>query len=234
MDPYKYRFAMPEVAPTIDTTRYAQDPSRDGFDCTPSAYTGSFDYGNSFYSFRMASAHVVVLNSYTRTDADSEQYKWLERELTTGVNRTETPWLFAMWHSPWYNSNADHQGENNTISMKASMEHLLVDARVTMSFQGHVHAYERSHPVAFDNVDSESGVTYINIGDGGNREGHSRNFQEPRPSWNAFRNGTDYGHGRVVLLNDTHLRWEWHVNSESEWFVEDSVLVRNTHPLYAR
>ena len=49
--------------------------------------------------------------------------------------------------------------------------------------------YERSHPVAKGVVDGTKGITYLNIGDGGNREGHSMTYLE-RPKWNAFRNGT--------------------------------------------
>ena len=101
MDPYKNRFAMPEVKPGVDTTRYYQDPSFQGYDCTPSALTGSYDFGNSFYSFRAGAAHFLMLNSYTRTDSKSNQYLWLKQELETNVDRTETPWLIAVWHSPW-------------------------------------------------------------------------------------------------------------------------------------
>jgi len=226
MDGYKYRFAMPEFAPTNDTTVYIQNASNDGFDCTPSAFTGNYDFGNSFYSFVAGAAHVIVLNSYTRTDNASNQYAWLKDELETRVDRQRTPWLIGMWHSPWYNSNKDHQNEFNTLSMRASLEALLTDFGVNMVFSGHVHAYERSNPIGV------SGTTYVTIGDGGNREGHSSNFLEPRPTWNAFRNGTDYGHGRVVLLNATHARWEWHANPDDEWVVEDEAILLNAHALW--
>ncbi len=53
MDPFKARFAMPEVRPTNDTTKYYQNVSDRGFDCTPSVFTGSYDFGNSFYSFQV-------------------------------------------------------------------------------------------------------------------------------------------------------------------------------------
>ena len=39
--------------------------------------------------------------------------------------------------------------------------------------------------------------------------------------------GTDYGHGRVELLNATHARWEWHVNPDKDWMVEDEVIIVN-------
>merc|ERR1712232_224792 len=110
MTPYKHRYAMPEVKPTVDTTQYFQNPSENGFDCTPSSFTGSYDYGNSFYSFELGLVHVVVLNSYTKTGPDSAQYRWLQEDLSA-VDTSITPWIVAMYHSPWYNTNKDHQSE---------------------------------------------------------------------------------------------------------------------------
>ena len=200
MIPYKNFFRMPWTIPYEDTTNYFQVPMNKGLDCTPSAFTSGFDFGNSFYSFTIENlVHVVVLNSYTNTDASSNQYVWLRDELSENVNRTRTPWLLVMFHSPWYNSNVAHQNESNTLEMRDNMESLLVQYHVNMVFSGHVHAYERSHPVAFGDVDEKSGVTYLNIGDGGNREGHAMTYMSPQPKSSAYRNGTNYGHGRVVL-----------------------------------
>jgi UDP-2,3-diacylglucosamine pyrophosphatase LpxH len=41
---------------------------------------------------------------------------------------------------------------------------------VDLMFAGHVHAYERTFPV-YKNVVTTGATTYLNIGDGGNREG---------------------------------------------------------------
>ena len=49
-----------------------------------------------------------------------------QKELNS-IDRQRTPWVIAMWHSPWYNSNKDHQGEFNTIDMRAAMEKMIVD-----------------------------------------------------------------------------------------------------------
>ncbi len=57
------------------------------------------------------------------------------------VDRSRTPWLIAVLHAPWYNSNAAHQ--LNGDRMMAAMESLLYEARVDLIFAGHVHAYER-------------------------------------------------------------------------------------------
>merc|ERR1719261_659466 len=143
---YKERFAMPEAGPERDTTAVGQLLD----DCTPSVFTGNYNYGNAFYTFAFGPATVVVLNSYTATDADSEQYQWLEKTLAS-VDRTKTPWLFAMMHGPWYNSNQHHYDDGNTVAMRANMEELFHTHEVNAVLAGHVHAYERSLPV-YNNV----------------------------------------------------------------------------------
>jgi UDP-2,3-diacylglucosamine pyrophosphatase LpxH len=84
------------------------------------------------------------------------------------VDRSKTPWLIAVLHAPWYNSNSAHQGEGN--KMMAAMESTLYAAKVDIMFAGHVHAYERAQRAYLMKPDP-CGIMYITIGDGGNREG---------------------------------------------------------------
>ena len=227
---YKARFAMPEAGPERDTTSAAQLLD----DCTPSIYTGNYNYGNAFYSFELGPATVVVLNTYTETDAASAQYAWLQKALAS-VDRARTPWLLAMMHGPWYNSNQHHHNDGNTIAMRVSMEELFHTHEVNAVFAGHVHAYERSLPVyanatvAADDLETGAPV-YLNVGDAGNREGHNLEYFE-QPAWSAYRNGTQFGHGRVELLNDTHATWQWHRNADGAFVVADGAIIVNRNAL---
>ena len=134
-----------------------------------------------------------------------------------------------MMHCPWYNSNTAHYIEFQIVDMRDSMESLFYKYKVNVVFAGHVHAYERSFPV-YQNVTTKDGPVYINIGDGGNREGHANTFQPgPAPSWSAFRNGTQYGHGRLVMKDSSALKWEWHRNVDGERVVVDSVEIFNSN-----
>ncbi|CAM8965795.1 unnamed protein product [Rhodiola kirilowii] len=150
---------------------------------------------NVFYSFNVAGVHVIVLGSYTDFDHDSLQYKWLEADFNS-VDRSKTPWIIVLIHAPWYNSNEAHQGEEESVVMKASMEQLIYSARVDIVFTGHVHAYERFTRVFNDRADN-CGPVHITIGDGGNREGLATKYMDPQPSISLFREAS-FGHGELV------------------------------------
>ena len=69
---------------------------------------------------------------------------------------------------------------------------------------GHVHAYERVRPV-YDGCLDACGPVYLNLGDGGNREG-VRAMVEPQPPWSAFRESS-FGAGLLRLENSTHAKY---------------------------
>lgn len=97
---------------------------------------------NLYYSFKAGGVHVLMLGSYANFEPGSNQYRWLQADLRK-VDRRTTPWLIAVVHAPWYNSNEAHQGEYASFGMKKAMEDVLYRARVDVVFAGHVHAYER-------------------------------------------------------------------------------------------
>jgi hypothetical protein len=66
-------------------------------------------------------------------DRESPQYAWLLRDLAA-VDRARTPWVIAVQHAPWYNSNYAHQGEGE--EMREAMELLLYQHGVDFVFSG--------------------------------------------------------------------------------------------------
>ncbi|CAK8998357.1 unnamed protein product [Durusdinium trenchii] len=222
---YEARFAMPAVQqPKTSPSQeqmgckhpYPTTP-HSGRDCTPSAFTGHYDWGNSFYAFDAGPARVISLNSYTYTHPSSEQYNWLKEELEALAHRrSQTPWLIIMMHCPFYNSNAAHQAEGQASLMRDfhGFEDLFYKHKAAVVINGHVHAYERTHPV-YQNASQDGAPTYLCVGDGGNREGHAKTYLE-QPQWSAFRDGLSFGHGRLVIENISHMRWEWFRNDPTQ------------------
>jgi len=223
---YEKRYRMPGSKPAeYGSVLYKGGESNGVPWCCPSSFLMEYNYGNSFYSFDFGMVHVINLNPYSSSNSSSVQYNWLLDDLSR-VDRSITPWVIVTMHCPWYNSNQAHHDEYQTVLMRANMEQLFYKHHVNLVFAGHVHAYERSYPV-FDNQTVADGVTYIVIGDAGNAEGHSTNYYT-QPSWSAFRNGTQYGHGELNVYNNTHIEWTWHRNVDGLIVERDTIMVCNS------
>lgn len=202
-------------------------------------YKASTSTAPFWYSIKRASAYIVVLSSYSAYGKYTPQYKWLEAELPK-VNRSETPWLIVMMHSPWYNSYNYHFLEGE--SMRVMYEAWFVKYKVDVVFAGHVHAYERSERVSniaynvvnglCTPVDDLSAPVYITIGDGGNLEGLATNMTEPQPKYSAFREAS-FGHATFDIKNRTHAYYSWHRNQDGYAVQADSMWFSNRywHPV---
>jgi hypothetical protein len=141
-----------------------------------------------YYSQNIGPAHVVSLSNYADFSQGSAQYKWLQQDLAS-FNRTLTPWLIAHWHAPWYSTYTSHYKEAEC--MRQSMEGLLYNAGVDVTFLGHLHAYERTNPV-YNYTVNQCGTVHVTMGDGGNIEGLYKTFVDepgacPANSTNATR-----------------------------------------------
>lgn len=225
---YESRYKMPAVKPVefgAVTIPAAINPATNAPWCASSVFQMEYNYGSSFYSFESGPAHVIYLNPYSITNSTSVQYQWLEQDLKS-IDRDVTPWVIVVMHCPWYNSNQAHSGEQQAVLMRDSMEPLFYKYHVNFAITGHVHAYERTHPV-YRNSTVNDGIMYVTIGDGGNAEGHAINYFD-QPSWSAYRNGTQYGHGEITLWSKDKMSWRWLRNVDGQLLSKDEVILCNT------
>ncbi|KAF8012077.1 hypothetical protein BT93_I0262 [Corymbia citriodora subsp. variegata] len=107
-------------------------------------YLASKSSSPLWYAVRRASAHIIVLSSYSPFVKYTPQWMWLREEFKR-VDREKTPWLIVLMHAPIYNSNNAHFMEGE--SMRSVFESWFVRNKVDVVFAGHVHAYERSYSV---------------------------------------------------------------------------------------
>uniref|UniRef100_A0A7C9FPI3 Purple acid phosphatase n=1 Tax=Opuntia streptacantha TaxID=393608 RepID=A0A7C9FPI3_OPUST len=167
----------------------------------PTPHKASLSTAPYWYSIKRASAHIIVMASYSAFGMYTPQYKWLMEELTK-VNRAETPWLIVLMHCPMYSSYVHHYMEGET--MRVMYEPHFVKHKVDVVFAGHVHAYERSERIsniAYNVTNGEcsprsdpAAPVYITIGDGGNLEGLVYEMTQPQPDYSAYREAS-FGHG---------------------------------------
>ncbi|KAK7341102.1 hypothetical protein VNO80_24026 [Phaseolus coccineus] len=198
-------------------------------------YEASQSTSPLWYSIKRASAHIIVLSSYSAHGKGMPQYKWLEEELPK-VNRSETPWLIVLMHSPWYNSYNNHYMEGET--MRVVYEAWFLKYKVDVVFAGHVHAYERSERVSniaynvinglCTPVKDQSAPVYITIGDAGNYGVIDTNMTEPQPEYSAFREDS-FGHAIFDIKNRTHAYYSWNRNQDGVAMEADYVWFFNRY-----
>jgi acid phosphatase type 7 len=174
---------------------------------TPYRVSGSPD--PAYWGREVGPVHVIALNSYADYLSNTTiQYRWLKNYLETRINRDRTPWVLVMMHTPWYSSNVIHWREGEL--MRRVMESLLYSHGVDIVLSGHVHSYERTHPV-YDNTLNSCGPTYLVVGDGGNYEGEASPWRADSntTTWSAFREAS-FGVGGLDIVNSTHAFFSWH------------------------
>ena len=134
--------------------------------------TSSGSASQLWYSQNIGPVHVLVLNAYAPYVPGTPQYAFALADLAA-VNRAVTPWLIVMHHAPLYTTYWVHYKDSECF--KEIYESLYAAYGVDFVISGHVHAYERSHPVYKYQRDA-CGPVYLSLGDGGNVEGPYRSF----------------------------------------------------------
>jgi len=172
-----------------------------------------------WYSFESGMVHVVMLCSYCDYSPASSQYAWLLADLQS-VERSRTPWVIALWHTPWYVTSIEH-GQSESHAMRTSLESLLYTHKVDIVLSGHLHAYERTDPVYLNNPVCD-GPIYITAGDAGNHEGPACPWNQTQPSWSKFREFS-FGFGILSFTDSTHASWAWHRNQDDEAVMADQL-----------
>ena len=122
-----------------------------------------------YYSFTYGNAEFLSIDTNKSVAPDSEQYKWIEKTLAASTAK----WKICYHHHPLYSSDSDDYGDtikgNSTFG--AAKHKVLIPLyekyNVDIVMNGHIHLYERTHPIRAGKVDTKTGITHITSGGGG-------------------------------------------------------------------
>ncbi len=154
------------------------------------------------YKYSWADAEFFVIDSNKSMSPGSEQYEWLDREM----GASKATWKFCYHHHPVYSGDSNDYGD--TFAGKKSalgdprlrpLAPLYEKHKVDIVFNGHIHLYERSHPVRAGKLDEANGVVYVTSGGGG---GGLENFTQS-PAWFKAACRVDYHSTFVAIANRT-------------------------------
>ncbi len=126
-----------------------------------------------YYTFKFGNAQFFMIDSNKDLGPDSEQYRWLERELA----KSTAIWKFTAHHHPCFSSDENDYGDHwkgpagTTYTWGDTDAQKLIPLYekygVDIAFAGHIHSYERTWPILQMNINQKSGVRYVISGGGG-------------------------------------------------------------------
>src|SRR5437870_452673 len=171
--------------------------------------------GSNNYSFDYRGIHFTILDTGGDKgeglfSTGSEAYKFLAEDLRKSAQNATTQWRIVLLHRPVYASlNSGHASNALIID---GMHPLLDRYNVDLVFNGHIHAYERTYPIMYNEGDSSrpiktvrgnvsafddpDGEIFLTVGEGG--YSHSK-WIGIDPSWVAYRDDNNYGFMKVTF-----------------------------------
>jgi len=134
------------IEPIADKTKIVFGNHEDEDD-----YMDFFGLTEEYYSFNYKNMHFLALSTETDYEDDSEQYQFAVQDLEKYSKDPFIHWIIVFYHRHVYGSGSL---EEDTDFRK--IYHPLFDKyKVDLALQGHLHVYERTYPITFNNEDDD-------------------------------------------------------------------------------
>lgn len=159
------------------------------------------DPKTGYYSYNLASWHIIVLNSECQDvggcGPGSPQEKWLRADLAAHPAAC----TLAYWHKPLFSSGGTHGNDLESQPLWKA----LYDFHADVVLNGHDHDYERFAPQSPDGVaDPARGIREFVVGTGGKNH---RPFGIPKPN-SEVRDATTFGVLKLTLRPHSY-QWQF-------------------------
>jgi hypothetical protein len=141
------------IEPIADKTKIVLGNHEDEED-----YMDFFGLKEQYYSFNYKNMHFLALSTETDYDDDSEQYQFAIRDLEKYSKDPFIDWIIVFYHRHIYGS-----GSLEEDTDFREIYHPLFDKyKVDLALQGHLHVYERTYPITFNNEDDDEPIVQDN------------------------------------------------------------------------
>jgi hypothetical protein len=119
-------------------------------------YISNFGLSKPFYSYDIKNVHVLTMSTQDKFDTKSEQYGFVVNDLRDAANNPDIKWIIVNMHYPFYTSpNTCKESACAGSQEFRDLYHPLFDKYgVDLVLQGHVHNYQRSYPLNYNQKSS--------------------------------------------------------------------------------
>jgi predicted MPP superfamily phosphohydrolase len=138
-------------------------------------YMNFFGLEKQYYSFNHGNVHFTAISTELPYEKDSEQYNFVNNDLSQTSSNPNIDWIVVFYHSLAYTSPADiGKGNRAEKEFRATYHPLFDKYDVDIVLQAHNHNYQRTYPIIFNNdKPKEPIITYNNID-------NNNNFHDPK------------------------------------------------------
>ena len=118
-------------------------------------YMNYFSLENQYYSFNQKNIHFLALSTETPFDEGSKQYEFAKRDLEKYSKDPFIDWIIVFYHRYIYGSGSGIPEETDF----REVYHPLFDKyQVDLALEGHLHVYERTYPITFNDDDDDEPI----------------------------------------------------------------------------
>ena len=116
----------------------------------------SFDYNNIHFLMMDSESSYLPGSDPDFSDLeDTEQYRFVENDLTNASNNPAIKWIIVMSHRQFYSSHCGDHDSCEPIKKYREIYHPLFEKySVDILFSGHAHNYQRTYPLFYNDVNS--------------------------------------------------------------------------------
>ena len=139
------------IKPVDSITKVNFGNHEDGGHSLVDSYLSHFGVSKPFYSYNINNVHVLTMATEEKFDINSEQYNFVVNDLRNAANNPDIKWIIVTMHAPFYSSPNTFKEFDCGGDEACRIYHPLFDKYgVDLVLAGHVHNYERSFPLKFN------------------------------------------------------------------------------------
>jgi predicted phosphodiesterase len=128
-------------------------------------YMNRFGLSEQYYTYRYGNVFVLVMSQEVPDEEGSEQFDFVERSLSEASSDPDVDWIIVAYHKLMYTSPSSSAPSSG---LAETYHEMFEENDVDLVLQGHIHNYERSVPIVFNDDESDSpiptstnGETYV-------------------------------------------------------------------------
>jgi hypothetical protein len=221
------------IEPIADKTKIALGNHEDGDE---DDYMDYFGLENQYYSFNEKNIHFLALSTETDFDDESEQYIFAQKDLEKYSKDPFIDWIIVFYHKYIYGSGGGIEVEKD---FRETYHPLFDKYKVDLALQGHLHVYERTYPITFNDDDEDEpivqdtnpnlyknpkGTIFLTVGTGGAHDMQLSSLKD----FSAEGKAGDFGIVNIQIENDqTPLSGQFIENGKKQKILDEFKIIKD-------